>query len=383
MKLEVTRKDFIKSWSLAERFVDTKSPKEAIKGILISTTADGQATLTATDLKTSVKCKAEGVNVIEPGTAVIPVAIFGSMIRKADADELSIDINTERGFLKAGKNKMKFGIISAEHFPNIPESSESEKICEVSAELLSQLIAEGGSASSVPQEFPKYIGACLLRTQTGMLKIVATDGKRLSLSQRNCEAISIDKDLMLPAVALKELGKSLSGYKDKNVHVSADESTAFFVVDDVAFSVRLLDALFPLYERILNDVVQTSLKVRSGDLILALDRIDIIAKTTPAHVMVMTLNPNGEIKITARAPEAGIASEEFLAEIGGSNMTVGFNVGYFLEGLKILGENNINIEFSGEESQARMKREGSDDFLYMVMPTRLSPQDKIAEEEMQ
>ena len=108
MKLEITRKDFIKGWQTAERFVDTKSPNNSIKGIYISATEDGQTTLKATDLKTSVKCRAEGVNILEPGEAVIPVEIFGSMIRKVDTDELTIDINSERGFLKAGKNKMKF-----------------------------------------------------------------------------------------------------------------------------------------------------------------------------------------------------------------------------------------------------------------------------------
>ena len=100
--------------------------------------------------------------------------------------------------------------------------------------------------------------------------------------------------------------------------------------------------------------------------------------------MVLSLNPNGEIKITARSQKVeGIASEEFLAEIDGQPMLIGFNVGYFLDGLKILGNCDVSIEFSGEESQARMKRKDNDDFLYMLMPARLSQQDKITEEEMQ
>ena len=384
MKLEVTRKDFLKGWQTAERFADMKSPNNAVKGIFISATEDGQVTLKATDLKTSVKCRAEGVNVLEVGEAVIPVEIFGSMIRKVETDELVIDINSERGFLKAGKNKMKFAVIPAEQFPNIPSISDSEKVCMVQAELLSQLIAEGGSASSVPQEFPKYIGTCLFKTGGDSIKIVATDGKRLSLSQRACGTIEADKELMFPATAFKELGKCLASYKDKEVQVSASESVAWLAVDDIEFSVRLVDATFPQYERILNNVVQASLKAKSSDLTLALERIDIIASTTPAHIMVLSLNPNGEIKITARSQKVeGIASEEFLAEIDGQPMLIGFNVGYFLDGLKILGNCDVSIEFSGEESQARMKRKDSDDFLYMLMPARLSQQDKITEEEMQ
>ncbi|MBQ3586100.1 MAG: hypothetical protein II964_05230, partial [Synergistaceae bacterium] len=36
----------------------------------------------------------------------------------------------------------------------------------------------------------------------------------------------------------------------------------------------------------------------------------------------------------------------------------------------------------GEEGQTRMKREGSEDFLYMLMPARLSTQDAVTAEEL-
>ncbi|MBQ9895894.1 MAG: hypothetical protein IJM40_01120, partial [Synergistaceae bacterium] len=35
----------------------------------------------------------------------------------------------------------------------------------------------------------------------------------------------------------------------------------------------------------------------------------------------------------------------------------------------------IKIEFNGEEGQTRITQENSDDFLYMLMPARFSPQD--------
>ena len=382
MKLEITRKDFFKSWQLAERFVNTKSKNNFARGIFIEAKDDGSTTLKATDLKTSVKCKAEGVNVIESGSAVIPITIFGDMLRKSDTDELVLDVNSERGFLKAGKSKTKFTVIPTEQFPNIPDSSQSKNVLVTACETLRQLIEEGGSASSKPDDFPKYLGTCFLRTQAGKITIVATDGKRLSLSERVCNEIEMETDLLLPSQPFKEIAKLLTGDKDKSVQVCATESTVFFILVGVEFSIQLIDASFPQYERILNNVVETSLNVNSGDLIPALERVDIIAKTTPAHIMALSLNPNGELKITARAPEAGIASEEFFAEIDGNPMLVGFNVGYFLDGLRILGSGKINIEFSNNEGQARMKRANDNNFLYMLMPARLSEQDKVADDDI-
>jgi len=384
MKLELQRTNFFKAWQIAENFTDKKSAKESTSGIFISASEDGRVTLEATDLKTSVRCKADGVNVIEPGTAVVPAVILGSMIKKSASENLMLEINSERGLLRAGKSKTKFAVMAAEMFPKIPESSGAEKIFDFSGGDFARLIAEGGSAASQPTDFPKYIGTCLLRAKEGLLRIVSTDGKRLALAKSDCGSITKEKDLLLPAQAFKELGKTLSSsYFDKTLNIFADDSTAWFRLDDVEFSIRLIDANFPVFERILNDKVCTAMKIKTEELIPVLDRIDVIARTNSiARIMSMTLNQSGELKITARAPERGTISETINTEIEGQYLQVGFNVGYFLDGLKILGDGDIRIEFSGDEGQTRMMRSGKNDFLYMLMPARLSPQDKIAEQEM-
>ena len=370
MKLELIRKDFLKSWQLAERFTAAKSSADYLQGVFITAADDGQVTLEATDLKISVKCKAHGVNVVEAGKAVASIAILGDMLRKAEADNLMLDINSERGFLNAGKSKTKFAVIPLEKFPNIPKSSDGEKNCTIKADDLRKLINEGGSASSIPTDFPKYYGTCLFRTQDGQVKIVATDGKRLSLSQKACENIENEIELLLPAPALKNLARIFTG--DKEVQISANDSTIWFSFDDVEFSIRLVEALFPKYENILNNVIETSMKIKTEDLMPVLERISIISRTQPANIMTVSLNPNGEMKILAQSPEAGATIEELNAEISGNSMLIGFNVGYFMDGLKALGQGEINIEFSGVENQARMKR---GDFLYMLMPARLSSDD--------
>ena len=145
---------------------------------------------------------------------------------------------------------------------------------------------------------------------------------------------------------------------------------------------RSVDAAFPKFERILNADRHTTLTINSKDLYSVLERIDIIAKTTPAHIMAMALNPDGELQITARAPELGTTSEKFTANIEGGYLQLGFNVAYFMDGLKALGSEQAVIEFSGEEGQTRMKRDGSEDFLYMLMPARLSTQDAMTAEEL-
>ena len=74
MILELDRQTFLKAWNIAEKSAGAKSTKDSIVGILINAD-DNNITLEATDLKTSVKCKAQGVIVKEPGRGLVPVTL--------------------------------------------------------------------------------------------------------------------------------------------------------------------------------------------------------------------------------------------------------------------------------------------------------------------
>ena len=377
MKLEIKRQDFLKAWQTAEKIAVSKAITDIVNSIRISTAEDGTVTLEATDLKTSVKCKAKGVEVIEPGTAVVPVLLLGGMLKKLTCDTLTIEVKDNRGMLFAEGSKSRFSVVPLEAFPKIPESAGAEAVCEIKAKVLSDTIIRGGSASSQPQDFPKYLGACLMSINDDSLKIVSTDGKRLAVSKAMCENVFRKEDILLPSNPLKELAKQLSG--DSDVKIISDGTIVWFTLEDTEFSIRRIDASFPDYERILNSTVAAKLQISCDDLVSVVERVDIVAKTTVPHIMVMDMNPDGNMRIYARAPE-GVARESLKADITGGPMQVGFNAAFFLEGLKALGSGDIVIEFSGIEEQTRMMRNDSDDFLYMLMPSRLSPMDIIDDE---
>ncbi|MBQ9595795.1 MAG: DNA polymerase III subunit beta [Synergistaceae bacterium] len=381
MILELNCQTFLKAWNIAEKSAGTKNPKDSITGILINAYDDDNITLEATDLKTSVKCKAQGVSVKEPGNALVPVVLLGSLLRKSASDTITLDVNEERGLFIAGRSKARFNIIPVATFPNIPDSADAEHVCEIMAADLARVINEGSIASSQPQDFPKYLGTCLLRTTKSYIKAVATDGKRLSRSQLLCN-VSRDCDLLLPSPPLKDLAKMINSNGTDTVKILTDNSTAWFVLPDAEYSIRLVESSFPNYERILNNEVHITLRVTRDLISSVLERVDIIARTNPAHIMAMAMQPNGEVRITARSPDMGTSSEFFDATVEGGYMQIGFNVSYFQDGLKALGSGDIVIEFSDEEGQCRMYRSESDDFLYMLMPVRLSNQDAMTAEEI-
>ena len=409
MKLELDRSEFLKAWQTAEKYTAAKTTMDSLGGIRITAGEDNPVTLEATDLKSSVKCSALGANVIEPGVAVLNAVMFGNIFRKTSAKTLTLETSQERGALSTGKSRSRFAVIPADTFPKIPESSGAESICSIMESDLGRVILEGSSAASAPSDFPKYMGTCLLRTAGQYILAVSTDGKRLARSQTLC-TVHKEEDLLMPAAALRELAKLFNN--DSKVEVLADGSTVWFrleheetIKDDTdtpsesgegenvevpvrtvqelsEFSIRRIEAAFPKYEKILNNEVKTMIKLSKASLLPAVERIAIFAKNSPAQVMAMYVKAEGEVRITARAPEMGTAEDVINAAVDGDPMSIGFNVNYFMDGLKAVNSEELIIEFSDDEGQTRMLRDEGDDFLYMLMPIRLTAQDVWTEDDI-
>ena len=81
MKLEITQSVFMKFWNMAERVTGAKSTMPTLASILCEAGEDG-VTLNSTDLKTTIRVKADGVTVVEPGTAILPLKVVGELFKK-------------------------------------------------------------------------------------------------------------------------------------------------------------------------------------------------------------------------------------------------------------------------------------------------------------
>jgi len=312
--------------------------------------------------------------------------VLGELFKKAPTDVFSVDIEGERGVLVSGRNKTRFSTWPCEDFPKLPQSDGADVLCDVPTPDFLRILSEGSIASSPTDDFPKYLGACLIQFKSGMLYVVSTDGHRLSLSRCPCESqIQSDVDLLLPILPVRELQRLLQGVgQDKSsggtVRVLYDGSMTWFQMGNIEFSIRRVESSFPNYERILNPNTTTTMLMNRVDLLSALDRMDIIVRSH-TRLVVMHITPGAELKLTGRAPEFGTAAEILDATISGDALKAGFNVGFLQDGLKSISFDSVKMSLNGEAGQMTIRRNGSDDFLYMLMPVRVTEQDINESEE--
>jgi DNA polymerase-3 subunit beta len=377
MKVEIHRSEFLKAWQMAERSSSAKSTVGSLGGVLV-TAEDDKVLLSATDLKTAIKCSAAGANVLQNGSSIFPVKVLGELFKKAPTDVFTVEIEGEKGVIISGRNKTRFSTWSPDDFPKLAQSDIADVLCDVPASDLLRVLSEGSIASSPTDDFPKYLGACLIQLKSGLLHVVSSDGHRLSLSRCACDSQQNNVDLLLPILPIRELQRLLQGSgQDKiggSVRILYDGSMAWFQMGDVEFSIRRVESSFPNYERILNPNTTTTMLINRQDLLSALDRVDIIVRSH-TKLVVMHISIGKELKLTGRAPEFGTAVEMLDATIDGDALKVGFNVGFLQDGLKSISFDSVKMSLNGEAGQMTLRRDGSDDFLYMLMPVRVSEQD--------
>ena len=372
MKLSLSTKLFLKSWTLAEKVAAKQSPQPTLSSVHFKADESG-LTLESTDLKLSVSKMAEGVTILEPGHALLPISPLGELLKKIDSDTVTITVpeGDTQGTLQAGDNTYHLPLFDVNLFPDLPNNAQKTLFARLSSSELTRLFDEGIVAANATNDYPLYQSATYLEIIDGVLHVVSTDGRRLSLSKTDVGAKE-NKSVLLPFDAVKEYSRFLAGEPEEEVEIYCDEtSLVWFDTPGTQYSVRRVDSNFPNYQRLLQSNVTTTLDVDRVAFINALERVDLMVRRSQRNV-ILHLSPEGMLQILGQGNESGQALEKLSASITGETLTVGYNIGYLLDGLKAAHRSDrVILKFSGSEGQTKILRPGTEDFHYMAMPVKI------------
>lgn len=371
MKLAVNKKQFLGSWSLAERSTSAGGTVSILSSILIKASAES-VILQATDIKTSVICRAAGVTVLEPGEAVFPIKMVSDLFKKAPGEEFTLDVDGGKVILKAGRSKYNFSTYPVSEFPALPSSDEADVFCSIPAGELAKVLDEGTLAASAGEEFPLYLSSANLQIISSRLNIVSTDTRRLALSAAPVLDGKEGESALLPMKGIKELQRILGSLTpETEVKVLFDGAQFYFKTETLEFTVRRVESKFPPYEKILPKHSTLDVLTDRGELISALERVDVIVRDFN-RMVVLDMAPESPFVLRGKAPDFGQAKEEIEAETTGDKLRIAVNSKFFLEALKVLREPQVKLSFNGQSGHMSVRRGDGDDFLCLIAPINLS-----------
>jgi DNA polymerase-3 subunit beta len=199
---------------------------------------------------------------------------------------------------------------------------------------------------------------------------VATDSYRLAVRDLpGASVLSEGQRVLVPSRALSELQRLL-GSATADVVLRLGQHDATFSVGHVELTTRLIEGEFPNYRQLIPADYPNRLVVAKDALLDAVRRVKLLARdpTTPVR---MALRADG-IELTVITTDLGQATEDVDAKYEGAEMVVGFNPAYLIDGVEAVASDEIQLDTLDALKPATIRPTDSDDYLYLLMPVRVS-----------
>jgi DNA polymerase-3 subunit beta len=137
----------------------------------------------------------------------------------------------------------------------------------------------------------------------------------------------------------------------------------------VVLSSRLIDGQFPNYRQLIPESVEHELRLSAAELTDIVRRISLLAqKNTPLKLAFR----DGELTVSAQAPDVGEASETVPVPFRGEPFEIGFNPDFLRDGLESLDTDEFVMKLISPLRPGLIESPQPGDFVYLVMPIRLN-----------
>lgn len=367
MKTIIKREDLLEPLQKVIGAVERKQTLPILGHVLLQS-RDGQASLTATDLEIELTAKLKPEYSEEDFSTTLPARKLLDIV-KALPDQAEITLASEDGRIRitSGKSRFTLGSLQASDFPRI-EDIQPHSQFSLPQKVLKKLIDKTAFAMAL-QDVRYYLNGMLMELGDKGIRLVATDGHRLALSEEpGSLGISSDRQIIIPRKGVLELGRLLNN-DDTHAELLISQNHLRVQTPDLVFTSKLIDGKFPDYNRVIPEDGNLVMTVDRDVLKQSLHRISILSNEKYRGIN-LSLNENS-LGIRAHNPDQEEAEEEITVDYHETPMEIGFNVTYLLDVLSVLDSDQVLVNLKDSNSSCIIRASDNDNFRYVVMPMRI------------
>ncbi|HXY91888.1 MAG TPA: DNA polymerase III subunit beta [Acidimicrobiia bacterium] len=367
MKFRCERDTLAEAVATAQRAVASRTGAMPVLSGLRVSAADGALELVGTDLELTIRVRIPA-EIDGGGSAVLPARLFSDIVRQLDGDIVTVELSDEDAHIEAGRFATTLRTLSAAEFPRLPETNEPG--VRVDAGAFAEALRQVVSAASKDDARPILTGVLLTASPTG-LRLVATDSYRLAM--RDLEGVSVlaeGQKVLVAAKGLSEVQRLLSSASGE-IDVVLGEREVVFRVGSAEVTTRLIEGDFPNYQQLIPGGYPNRLTVARDALQAAVNRVRLVGQSRDTAPIRLTQTPES-LELSAIAQDVGEAHESVEAKYEGSELTVAFNSQFLLDGIDAAASDEVSLESIDPLKPAVLRASDTPDFLYLLMPVRIS-----------
>ena len=366
MKFKTQAEAFSQKLGLVQGISERRATMPVLSHVLI-TANKSKIEISATDLETTMStwCDAQ---VSAEGSLAIPARKLYEIVKEVPVGEIEIEeIGNHWVEIRASSAVFKIAGLPSEDFPIIPELN-SEQLFTVESSALDEMISKTIFAVSPDELRRNLAGIYFEEAGDKGIRLVATDGHRLSLVEREIDTkVKFDKGFVVPKKGVGELRKVLK-LSDK-LKIGVGDSFFMAEGEDIVLVARLIDADFPDYKQVTPESTKLTLSLDRDNFLSALKRVSILSSEKTRSVK-FNIDTQG-LTLVSVSPEIGEAKETVSLEYSGDPVELGFNARYLMDVLEAISEDTVEIGLIDELSPAVIKPKGEEVYLSVIMPMRV------------
>jgi len=374
MKFIITSLKLLRSLQALSGVLNSSNTLPIVDDFLFNA-KDGELSITATDLETTMMVKLRPDLMEGEGEVTIPARLLLEIMKTFADVPVTFDVamDTMSVELLAGEGKFKLAGHKSDEFPKMPELTDVSQIT-LEAELLVSAINKTLFAAG-NDELRAAMTGVLCELNEENVTFVATDAHKL-VRYRRIDAKSPDiASFILPKKPLNQLKNILSSRQDETVTIEYNQTNAHFSFANVSMVCRLIEGRYPNYEAVIPTQNPNKLVIDRASLLSSLRRVAIFANQSTHQVRFKIAGQ--ELFLAAEDVDySNEAKERLTCSYEGDDLEIGFNSRFFQEMLANLEHTEVRLEMSAPNRAGILipvdNVNENEDILMLIMPVMIN-----------
>lgn len=364
MKLVIGKDAIMSGLQIVHGVVNLRPTVPVLSNVLMEA-KEGKLWMTTTDMEVTMRCVVEATTG-KAGATTIPARRLLSIIRELPMDKIELDVDDKNAAsITCGASFFKINGLPDDEFPALPKGDEGYTFT-MDQKVLKEMLQKTFYAAST-DETRFILNGTLMSFKANKLTLVATDGRRLALTEHELEfPKEAECEAIVPTKAVNELIRILRD--DGTVKIRMGKNQAVFELAEVTLTTKLIEGTYPNFRQVIPAQCEQRIAVEREVLLIALKRVALLTSEKSSSIK-LTFGKN-KLKISASSPDVGEAHESVAIKYAGKEIQVAFNPDYVMEPLRNILADEIFVELTDELSPGVIKCDVP--FIYVLMPMRIS-----------
>jgi DNA polymerase III subunit beta len=366
LKIRTTNDKLLGPLQQVTGIVERRHTLPILSNVLI-TAHGGKLDFLATDLEVQITSSAAIEGNAEGAVTVAARKLYDILRSLPEDVEVALEAKENRMTVKAGKSRFNLQTLAAADFPKMVEAKDASKTLTLPQKALKGALRLVQFAMAV-QDIRYYLNGVLFSVEKDTLRVVATDGHRLSFASQALDGDHGSVEAILPRKTVLELIKLLSD-SDDPVSLAIGTNQARFSFSGIEIVSKIVEGKFPDYQKVIPTAHKNRVSLDRATLAQSLNRAAILSNEKIRGVRLVFTKDALSIICTNNEQEE--AEEGLAVEYDGDPLDIGFNISYLLDVLNHVDSPTVSVTMGDSNSSALVQMPAREDFKYVVMPMRI------------